>query len=155
MSTTYALRRGRELNPRMAVLQTAALPLRHHAFLLFVGVLPGHCPPGRNRTYDRLLKRQLLYRLSYERKRMNEYIRINLKINYRVGFGHDRIVAFAPCVPTRTRRQNSRTSNFVNRLRLSRPTPGKKQNSETLSRLGKCFSARSGTRTHKPCGKRF
>ena len=25
------LRRGRELNPRMAVLQTAALPLRHHA----------------------------------------------------------------------------------------------------------------------------
>ena len=81
MSTTYALRRGRELNPRMAVLQTAALPLRHHAFLLFVGVLSGHCPPGRNRTYDRLLKRQLLYRLSYERKRMNEYTRINLKIN--------------------------------------------------------------------------
>lgn len=30
------LRRGRELNPRMAVLQTAALPLRHHATLYLV-----------------------------------------------------------------------------------------------------------------------
>ena len=30
------------------------------------------CPPGRNRTYDRLLKRELLYRLSYGRLKPNE-----------------------------------------------------------------------------------
>jgi hypothetical protein len=30
-NSQMSLRRGRELNPRMAVLQTAALPLRHHA----------------------------------------------------------------------------------------------------------------------------
>ena len=29
----FSLRRGRELNPRMSVLQTEALPLRHHAIL--------------------------------------------------------------------------------------------------------------------------
>ena len=33
------LRRGRESNPRMAVLQTAALPLRHHA-LVYKQILP-------------------------------------------------------------------------------------------------------------------
>lgn len=38
-----------------------------------------------------------------------------------LGLGHNRIVTIAPCVPTRPQRQNSHTSNFVDRFRLSRP----------------------------------
>lgn len=33
------------------------------------------CPPGRARTYDRLLKRELLYQLSYGRKKSKNKIR--------------------------------------------------------------------------------
>ena len=61
---TYLLRRRRESNPRNVSFANCCVstsPLRQKQE--FRMACP--CPPGRIRTYDHLLKRELLYQLSY------------------------------------------------------------------------------------------
>ena len=46
---------------------------------------PAQSPPGRNRTYDHLLKRELLYQLSYGRIFFSNYLKNNLVLGVGVG----------------------------------------------------------------------
>ena len=78
------------------------------------------CPPGRNRTYDRLLKRELLYRLSYGRICRTIALKTaKLQPNYK-GRSTDVRIATprklnenAPAPVTMSMRQMHRSSQFV------------------------------------------
>ena len=63
-------------------------------------------PPSRARTYDLILKRDLLYQLSYGRKCMNDSSQKNITEKER--FDNFRIEDEIPCAPTKYPRINLR-----------------------------------------------